>query len=218
MAAKKLAEPPKPKLLPQELHTEIDGLTALAKRTIVREALEGGTIDIEIAEDKIDSAVNGLTLVRALVRNTKKEADTLKGEVVPKEITDKLKGIEAERKSITGRAEEIEADLEEGLLSNVALGLIDPEHGVMTDAGCKLAVVTKKAVDITDLDLIDDAFLLPREKCIDWEAVKYALLNDVEKAEAAKTLGLPAPKPSIVGARLVPKYSFRTTQPEVIEE
>jgi hypothetical protein len=205
-ATKEKAVPPPapPKVLAEQLHEEIAGILKENAKVIVHDENA-----IEIPADKLGSAVDLLSLTRALVRNT--EAD-YKAKI--KNITDPFAPYTAEKKSIIKRAQEVEHDLEIGLHTLISNGVIGKD-GYETKNGCRLSLVGKEELVLDDPDAIPDEFLLPRAQCLDWGKIKQSIVANNAAVEAAAAAGIELQILNpIKGAHLTTTYTLRTKLPD----
>jgi hypothetical protein len=193
---------PKPLLDPQ-FHADIEGIVKATTKTATR-----GADGVEIAADKLDRAIDLLSLTRALVRNT--EADY---KVRVKEIPDPFAPYLAEKKSIIKRAQEVEHDLEDGLHGLLTAGVLTTDT-VETAAGCRLSLVGKRSLVIDDATLIPDEFLLPRAQCIDIAKLSEKMMACEEMAQVAAKAGIAFNVDTPKGVHFTTTYSFRTKLPD----
>lgn len=205
--AEKKPEPAK--ILSPDLFDEIDGLVKASTKLIDRE--EDGTFEIQAY--KIPRAVDVLSLVRALAARADVVAKAELATIL-KPVEDKTKQLAAEKKSIVGRAGEIESDVVKALQALILTGHLTAE-GAESPNGCKLSLIGKDAVKIYDPSIIPDEFLLPRAACIDVAKVTAMLLAEKAYADALPE-GTEAPPSKIEGAHLTKVYTFRTKVPDEV--
>jgi hypothetical protein len=194
--------------LPVTLHTELMALATLTKKALV---IEDDTV--ELPEDKLPTAINALTLVRALVRDTDEEAKAKAAEAIPEAVKLRIDTIAAEKRIITRRAQELEHELEKGLDGLVAQGKV--AKTTETAAGCQLSLVGKQKAVVTDLTQVPDEYF---DRVINWDRVTEQLEKERVENEARAVLKLPAVPSKVPGVAFTTIYTYRTHQRELIEE
>jgi hypothetical protein len=210
MATKKnAAAQQQPKLLDECLFSEIDGLVKTAAKLIVRE----DESSIEIPADKIGLAIDVLSLTRLLAKKVDQESkETLAKIMEP--VAERVAKVNSEKKSIIGRAQEIEADVVFGLKELVKDGVLTAD-GAQSKSGCKITLIGSDTVVLDDASAVPDEYLLPREQCIDMSKIRAVLAAEQAYANALPA-GTVAPASNVPFAHLEKSYTFRTKVPEEV--
>lgn len=186
-------------LLSDELHAEIEGLTKLTLKTIGSEGEEN-----QIPVEKLDRAVDVLTLSRALVRATE---TAYKAAVEP--LEKQIRPYTAEKKAIVARAIVLSGEIEKGLYGLIQRGELRSD-GHESKSGCRLTLVRADgSPEVKDVRRVPKHYLLPPEVRVDMKAVSEAYA--AAKKRGDEDFAIP-------GIELAePTYTFRTKQPDYVE-
>lgn len=180
------------------------------------ELLEKSLLKIVNAEgtlrsNKASHAIECLALSRDGVRQLDAQYKEL---TAP--ITKQLEPFASERKRLTAVLERVENATKIALLDELKES---GELPVESSNGVTLSIITKPKLKITDASKVPDRFLLPREQCIDKDALLAHLKKEREAFRVMVELtgtSKGAPKTSAPGAELVDDVILSTRLPEVI--
>lgn len=190
--------------LDETLHDDAKGIAKLGHELLAdKEQMD--------AED-INSAIDLLALTRDLVRRVDSD---YKARIA--KVPDPLAPFRSERKALTDQAKEVDEALAGPLLTLRLNGTIS-EDAMMSHSGTRLAYVRKQRAKVADAAQVPDAWLLPREQCIDLVRVEKQLLLEQAAAAAATEAGqTPAPS-AVPGVALESSYSLRTKLADELED
>ena len=190
-----------------------DELTNLVRLTNKAVKVEGTTEEPKAVCANLDSSINALTLVRALVKDTDTAKKAALAVDIPPEVQAKVKAIETEAKRIKLAADMLESRLAEAIGAEVAAKRIT--ETTTSEAGCQLILQHRKALEIIDETVIPEAFT---RRVPDFAAIEAALKEWQVRCDAADVLKLPHPPCPVPGARIGEKIVLVTKAPELIEE
>lgn len=189
-------------LFDDEYQTEAETLEKLVLRAI--------NADGTLRNNKQSVAIECLGLSRDALRRV----DARYKELV-EPIKKQLAPYDTERSKLKAAYERVEIASKSALLDELKDAGELPEE---SDNGVRLSIITKPKVYITDASKVPDRFLLPREQCID----KEALLEHLKKERAAHAVMAElnpkhgSPKTTAPGAELVDEVILSTKLPEII--
>jgi hypothetical protein len=185
----------------KEAASEVEGLEKALLKTI--------NADGSLRDNKVSAAIECLALTRDEVRQIDAQYKEL---TAPIEL--QLAPFAKERKQLKAALERIEMATRDALLAELKETGALPEESAN---GVRLSIVIKPKVFITDAKKIPDRFLLPREQCIDKEALLAHLKKEREAFKAMAQLNPKAvPKTTAPGAALSDDVILSTRLPEVI--
>lgn len=190
---------------------ELFGDAAIEVLGLQKMLLKTVNADGTLRNNKVGDAIECLALARDEIRQI-----DLQYKELTTPIADQMKPFSAERTKLKAVLEQVESAAKAALLDELKEAGSLPEE---SKNGVRLSVITKAKLLITDANKIPDRFLLPREQCIDKEALLAHLKKEREAFKVMVELtgtSKGAPKTSAPGAELIDDVILSTRLPEIV--